>query len=604
MKAAFANHQPLKGPLPRDFRVVDVECMKVTKHIEPGSYVALSYMWQDNGHGGIHDQLTRMNQAVLESDGGLGSLHLPPILLDAISLCRNLGERYLWIDRICIVQDDPQSKHAQISSMDTIYSSASFTIMAALNCRDGSAGLPGCPGRPRISSALQLPRACEGNRRGIIPVGLRQVVDTSEWDRRGWTFQERLLSRRRLFITDHQVIFQCSSGTSYEELSYLPHSPDLVILGDVQGGYPEDTQTAEMQEKMERRRQHRFQMPGFEDLFNHDSRALLDRYSINRYEIGGTVDMETYFQSVADYTTRHLTFPSDILNAFAGVANRLGKDLYTPIAYGLPERCLAQSLLWRCVGAAGPAGHLAAAEVAGTTLYIPSWSWASTGLPSDYSWCGGKIPVFNLSLVVSVVMFYLHDPETGLRMLEQEKQWPACEDISADEIAMHDMASGEHQVRVFPSEAEYWSNCPHSPDQMLARRTLDTVACAAARHFPGALVFNTTTAELLVDWQKMRKGLASLVAPATGDVVGHVSCSSGSEVRQRARAKFVVVGGGLRRYEWTALRTRNSFNRRFYILLVEPVPGQPRVVRRVEVGYVYIEMWKICQPTWETVVLS
>lgn len=51
------------------------------------------------------------------------------------------------------------------------------------------------------------------------------AVNSSLWNKRGWTFQERVLSRRAIIITDFQTIFTCSQGVAYEELTYsLPHS--------------------------------------------------------------------------------------------------------------------------------------------------------------------------------------------------------------------------------------------------------------------------------------------------------------------------------------------------------------------------------------------
>jgi hypothetical protein len=42
-----------------------------------------------------------------------------------------MGEKYLWVDSICIVQDDPVVANAQINQMDLIYAQAVLTIVAA-----------------------------------------------------------------------------------------------------------------------------------------------------------------------------------------------------------------------------------------------------------------------------------------------------------------------------------------------------------------------------------------------------------------------------------------------------------------------------------------
>jgi len=53
-----------------------------------------------------------------------------------------MGERYLWVDALCIIQDDSMDKEWQIARMGSIYSSAVFTIVAACGV-DADAGLPG-----------------------------------------------------------------------------------------------------------------------------------------------------------------------------------------------------------------------------------------------------------------------------------------------------------------------------------------------------------------------------------------------------------------------------------------------------------------------------
>jgi hypothetical protein len=42
-----------------------------------------------------------------------------------------LGMRYLWVDRYCINQDDPEEKHGAIRNKDSIYRNAFVTTIAA-----------------------------------------------------------------------------------------------------------------------------------------------------------------------------------------------------------------------------------------------------------------------------------------------------------------------------------------------------------------------------------------------------------------------------------------------------------------------------------------
>lgn len=198
--------------------------MKIASPIDSVGFVALSYMWQEGGDSD-NIRLERTNRRELESEGGLTNIRLPFIISDVISLCKDLGQRYLWVDRQCIIQDDESSKHDQIAGMDTIYLSANLTIIVAVNSRDGE-GIPGYRTWPRKSSVWRPEHELDGEGRRLSELnGMRTIVNASLWNKRGWTFQERILSKRRLFVTDFEVIFECSQGRVTEELNYQRQGP-------------------------------------------------------------------------------------------------------------------------------------------------------------------------------------------------------------------------------------------------------------------------------------------------------------------------------------------------------------------------------------------
>jgi Heterokaryon incompatibility protein (HET) len=70
----------------------------------------------------------QVNLAERLKKGSLGH-NLPATLEDAMLLVKDLGERYLWIDTLCIIQDDAQSKHRNIRQMGLVYSRAFATIV-------------------------------------------------------------------------------------------------------------------------------------------------------------------------------------------------------------------------------------------------------------------------------------------------------------------------------------------------------------------------------------------------------------------------------------------------------------------------------------------
>lgn len=182
-------------------------------------YVALSYVW-----GGSDVMKTTM--AVLDELRKPGSLQQPDIFLPqtikhAMSVVRLLGERYLWVDALCIVQDDDETRHALINNMSAVYANASLAIIAAdgSNANEGIRGLRGIS-FPRYNPCLiELPGGISLNWPSSGGLGL------SPWNERGWTFQEYFFSRRRLIFVSDSVRWECARGCLWEEHQLPGHLP-------------------------------------------------------------------------------------------------------------------------------------------------------------------------------------------------------------------------------------------------------------------------------------------------------------------------------------------------------------------------------------------
>jgi hypothetical protein len=106
-----------------DLRLIDVEKRCIVKPTRSVSYAALSYTWS-----GSHNQfrLTQRNVQLLEEIDSLGDLTevVAKVVMDSITVCASLQIPYLWVDSLCIVQDDYDGKHYQISNMNHIYANA------------------------------------------------------------------------------------------------------------------------------------------------------------------------------------------------------------------------------------------------------------------------------------------------------------------------------------------------------------------------------------------------------------------------------------------------------------------------------------------------
>ena len=141
---------------------------------------------------------------------------LPRTIEDAIYLTKKLGFDYVWIDALCIVQDDPpEEKNKSLKRMDAIYNCSALTIVAASG-RHADVGIPGIG--PRRTNAPYV----ESIDRMSISTMSPSYTDLENshsltWNTRGWTFQEKILAKRLLLFTDYQVYFKCAESIWIEE---------------------------------------------------------------------------------------------------------------------------------------------------------------------------------------------------------------------------------------------------------------------------------------------------------------------------------------------------------------------------------------------------
>jgi hypothetical protein len=85
----------------------------------------------------------KSNISLIEQPGSLEKIMLPATIRDAIMVCEQLGHHCLWVDRLCIVQDEAQDALSkQLDPMAAIYYQAALTLVAATG-DDAAHGLPG-----------------------------------------------------------------------------------------------------------------------------------------------------------------------------------------------------------------------------------------------------------------------------------------------------------------------------------------------------------------------------------------------------------------------------------------------------------------------------
>jgi len=161
-------------------------------------------------------QATTENILKLQQPGAL--LHfaciLPQTIKDAIDLVVKLRERYLWVDRLCILQDDKNERHSQINQMDEIYSAAYATIVQQSGA-DSNSSLPGVLPFTRSTLALSS-RNIDPKMIAIPRFDLQHLLQTSIHSSRGWTMQEVLLSHRCLHVFDKHLTFLCAEKSFHD----------------------------------------------------------------------------------------------------------------------------------------------------------------------------------------------------------------------------------------------------------------------------------------------------------------------------------------------------------------------------------------------------
>jgi hypothetical protein len=286
-------------------------------------YAALSYVWGPSV--GLLQCTRAKLKALMNKNALRGGGYTPLTIRDSMEVCRKLNLRYIWIDRLCIVQDDDELREHEIGRMAEIYSNAVVTI-AAVDGQTSHSGLCGVSQRKREAQISAIFDGLEAF--DILPT-YQQSVPNSAWSSRGWTYQEMCLSRRMLLFTEHQVFFRCASHICYEDPSvgsYGIHEwPIWSVPTDIAYGF----------------------------------RSL------------GRFDAFHYFrEGVQKYAMRCLSQQSDVYNAFLGVTKRLYPSNKDKITFGMPDADFDRALLWEPVVRYRP-------RETGSDCVVPSWSWAS-----------------------------------------------------------------------------------------------------------------------------------------------------------------------------------------------------------------------------------
>ena len=173
-------------PQPVDLLAIDLVNMSIC-HMPFGSeYVALSYCWPAITYLTLLDS---NREALFQHRALLNNMHkLPGTVRDAIECAQELPFRYLWIDALCIVQDDFEHKDKQLRQMDRVYSRASLTLVCAYPvARDEGDPCDGFPGlNKHAPDRARSVRLVQGLRLMVASPCIDNYLLSTRWEKRCW----------------------------------------------------------------------------------------------------------------------------------------------------------------------------------------------------------------------------------------------------------------------------------------------------------------------------------------------------------------------------------------------------------------------------------
>ncbi|KAI0630043.1 heterokaryon incompatibility protein-domain-containing protein, partial [Trametes polyzona] len=329
-------------------------------------YLALSYVW-----GAESAQRHRTTNANINTyiAVGIEATTLPQTIRDAVYVTHALGFRYLWLDSLCIIQDSGEDKHREMAHMRHIYRHAHLTIIAASASSASEGFLQDrsvsnhrtfavpvvCPVRESLVSTVEtisesLSQAVTGTIHFQPTEEERELSDPI--DRRAWCLQEITMSPRSLIFSSTTLVYRCQAeGRSIVPIGQVETRPDR------SSGYtlPQLLRVIRNVPSMGTLDRHEPALP-----YNNDSQL--------RY---------TWWEFVQAYSRRSLSYPSDKLVAFAGLAEEFHQQKVTRLTgadylAGLWRDTLLRDLLWFVDHAFKPFPSTRPRQ-----YRAPSWSWAA-----------------------------------------------------------------------------------------------------------------------------------------------------------------------------------------------------------------------------------
>ncbi|KAJ5949092.1 hypothetical protein N7454_000676 [Penicillium verhagenii] len=362
----------------------DIPCLLESEDEFLGAYTALSYCWGGISYHQTTTENIRQRKKAIDFDS------LPRTIQDSIRVTKVLGFRYIWIDSLCIIQDDRDDWERQALNMASIFQNAQVTIIAAranssdegfLQLRD-----------TRKSCAIPWNR--EGIKKKTPQVWMTEhaqswieLNSTSRVATRGWTFQERILAPRSLVFGKDQMYWECNACVKCEN-NVLPIANDALswvstairTKSQKHDIYNEDAAVVDLLKDSES--VGKWKRPSIFFDQSVPARGLVKKFKNwkpGRYDT--TPDLyensmlAEWSETVEGYSDRKLTVPSDKLPAISGIMLNLWnkhKRQQGDYVAGMWTKHIEElsGLLWKVDA------DVKDVKIPKDKYRAPSWSWA------------------------------------------------------------------------------------------------------------------------------------------------------------------------------------------------------------------------------------
>jgi hypothetical protein len=297
---------------------------------QEGTYACLSHLW------GASQPLRTTKSSLGAMKSGIMEASLPKTFLDAVTIVRFLDIRFLWIDSLCIIQDDHRDWQRESAKMADVYQNCVITISAT-----GSSGADSglFYNNPNVVDKELAAITKNPDHKGIFVLsndaeacGRHGFDGYPQLMTRGWVLQERLLSPRLLHFK-HELIFECREDRVCECLdSKISRWP-----------------------------------PAIASKANGDELKLVTMSS--------EALCSSWHNIVSDYARLQLTYNSDVLPAISGLAQLYQRYLGGSYVAGMWAASLASCLTWHVAD-----GHNWERR---TSWVAPTFSWACNKIGHD-----------------------------------------------------------------------------------------------------------------------------------------------------------------------------------------------------------------------------